>query len=518
MAKHVHSSLRNFKKHFGRWFGEIELFNDGKKQDQIRTLLEKLAIPHNEYVFNPCTSVMNSCNKEIARYRLRTQKFLCGGGNEISLQQREETFELFDCYFKDRDKKLCFVPDIDLIWDNLLYKTTEDGKLMGLTETGSYQGEVVTFIRKYVSQLRSVNGIMLKSYSNKHFATILDETSIQPGEFETDWLYLGRDTIVAIEIGLCDTNTQSNNPCNQTVRNKLIQVLERTVPHFQSILYSLINSIDNENKDGAIGVCTKRFQVVVVFPNISFAQFQNALECLKKDTDNGQCKLFALNNYNETFWHRNLFFALQPGADFLYKIDQNLTPTPIWQTLSNLLASETVFQSNCFDDCTSNDTASSSESTRQLLEFQYVSALITLSSLNFIDFWPDDPKDRDLDKKYRKTFCNWKSKQDNLTYNGTDFILSPEQHRILANDKLAHLLITGEPGSGKTSLLLAKCQMLAEENQVQKILYLVRSTKTSFLKMLHTMIKQHGSELLKQKIEIVAVDDDHYASFCQNNS
>ena len=499
MAKHVHDSLRNLDKQLsGRWFSQVEKVND-KNQDQIGKVLEKLATPHYQHVFCPCTPVMNSCNTEVARYKLRTQKFLCSGGKEISFQDREEVSELFDFYFKDRDKKICFVPDIDLIWDNLLYKTTEDGKLKGLAETGSYQGEVATFIRKYVSQLRSVNGIMLKSYSNKHFATILDETSIQPGEFETDWLYIGRDTIVAIEIGLCDTNTQSNNPCNQTVRNKLIQVLERTVPHFQSILYSLINSIDNENKDSAIGVFTKRFQVVVVFPNISFDQFQNALKCLKKDTDNGQCKLFALKNYDETFWHRNLFFALQPGTDFLYKIDQNLTPTSIWQTLSNLLAS-------------------SSESKRQLFGFQYVSALITLSSLNFIDFWPDDLKDRDLDKKYRKSFCNWKSKQDNLTYNGTDFILSPEQHRILANDKLAHLLITGEPGSGKTSLLLAKCQMLAEENQVQKILYLVRSTKTWFLKMLHTMIEQHGSELLKQKIEIVAVDDDHYTSFCQNNS
>ena len=511
MAKHVHDSLQNHEKQLKTgWFSQIETVND-KNQDQIGKVLERLAIPRYQHVSRPCTPVMNSYNKEVARYKLRTQKILCGGGNEISLHDKEEISELFDFYFKDRVSKLCFVPDIDLICDNLLYKTTEDGKLKGLAETGSYIGEVTNFICDYLSKQPSAKGIMLKNYSSKHFASLLDEISVHPGEFETDWLYIGKDTIVAVEIGLSDPEAKSNYSFYQTVKNKLIQVLERTIPHLQSIIYNLTKSLDDENKDNVIEIITKRLQVVVVLPNITAAQFQEALENLKEELHNTQSKLSKLLKYNEKFWSQGLFFAPQFGSYF-FSIDKNLNPYLISQTGTDSSTSDVY--SHLFSELSperiSDFGSSKTENESQL--FRDISALIVLSSLNFMKFWPDEKEDRDVDKRYQKSFSIWKSKQDNLTYNGNDFILSPEQHRILANDKLTRLLISGEPGSGKTSLLLAKCRLLAEHNEVQVIFFVVRKTKKQFLEFLRTMIKDHGSETLRRKLVILPVDGDYHTS------
>ncbi|XP_063725104.1 uncharacterized protein LOC134853097 isoform X2 [Symsagittifera roscoffensis] len=367
---------------------------------------------------------------------------------------------------------------------------------------------------------------MLKNYSNQHFVTLLSEDSVQPGEFETDWLYIGNEIIIAIEIGLSDTKQQTKNSNCSTISNKITQALKRTIPHFQAILFSLFAASEKQKTEKEIDFIMRVFKVVILLPNITFSQFQKAIDKLK--AKQGQTKLFNLLEFNEQFWSTNLFIVLQQDgqSEYVFRIDKNLALCSIKRRPSsdilgchsnstnwtNLESNDSrLSKTNSFSDLFTSKSSSQSEI------FREISALITLSSLNAIELSQDKLSNRDVDERYRKSFKNWKPKQNNLTYTGQDFILSPEQHRILSNADLSFLLISGEPGSGKTSLLLAKCQMLAEDDDVKIIYFLVNHRKVSFLDFLKGIIDKNGSDLLKKKMIIIAVEEDYHTSLLKNS-
>ena len=270
------------------------------------------------------------------------------------------------------------------------------------------------------------------------------------------------------------------------------------------------------------------FQVVILLPNITFSQIQKAIDKLK--AKQGQTKLFNLLEFNEQFWSSNLFIVIQQDeqSEYIFRIDKNLalcsikrraTSDILGRLESNDLGClETTNWTNLesndskFSKTTSFSDLFSSKSSSQSELFREISVLITLSSLNAIKCSPNWLSNRDVDERYRKSFTNWKPKQNNLTYTGQDFILSPEQHRVLSNADLSFLLISVEPGSGKTSLLLAKCQMLAEDDDVKIIFYLVNQRKVLFLDFLKRIIDKNGSDLLKKKISIIAVKEDYHTS------
>ena len=520
MTEHIYKGFRDAEKKFDcSFFDKIECVSD-KKEEKITELLKSYFTASCSHVCDLTMQIKKKYNEEIVIYKLRTQKFCTFGGHKISFQETEDVFQLFDVFFKNRNQKLLFVPDIDLIFDNLLYKTTDDGQLKDISDTGSYQGEVGIFLREFISKLKSPNGLMLKNYSNQHFVTLLSEDSVQPGEFETDWLYIGNEKIIVIEIGLSDTKQQTKNSNCSTISNKITQVLERTIPHFQAILFSLFTASEKQKTEKEIDFIMRVFQVVILLPNITFSQFQEAVDKLK--TKQGQSKLFNLLEFNEQFWSTNLFIVLQQDeqSEYIFRIDKNLALCSIKRRATsdllgclestnwaNLESKDSMLsKTNSFSDLFSSKSSSQSEI------FREISALITLSSLNAIELSQDKLSNRDVDERYRKSFKNWKPKQSNLTYTGQDFILSPEQHRILSNADLSFLLISGEPGSGKTSLLLAKCQMLAEDDDVKIIYFLVNHRKVSFLDFLKRIIDKNGSDLLKNKMIIIAVEEDYLTS------
>ena len=521
MTEHINKSFRDAEKQIGcSFFDKIECVSD-KKEEKITKLLKRYSTGSTSHVSKPSMPILKKYDEKKELYKLRIQKFCYFAGSKISFQETEEVFQLFDVFFKDRNQKLLFVPDIDLIFDNLLYKTTDDGQLKDISDTGSYQGEVGIFLREYISKLKSPNGLMLKNYSNQHFVTLLSEDSVQPGEFETDWLYIGNEIIIAIEIGLSDTKQQTKNSNCSTISNKITQALERTIPHFQTILFSLFTASEKQKTEKEIDFIMRVFQVVILLPNITFSQFQKAIDKLK--AKQGQTKLFNLLEFNEQFWSTNLFIVLQQDgqSEYVFRIDKNLALCSIKRRPSsdllgchsnstnwtNLESNDSrLSKTNSFSDLFTSKSSSQSEI------FREISALITLSSLNAIELSQDKLSNRDVDERYRKSFKNWKPKQNNLTYTGLDFILSPEQHRILSNADLSYLLISGEPGSGKTSLLLAKCQMLAEDDSVKIIYYLVNQRKVLFLDFLKRIIDKNGSDLLKKKLIIIAVEKYYHTS------
>ena len=434
-------------------------------------------------------------------YQITKKEFHCGGEQKSNLQSKEEISILAETHFPKRKEKLVFVPDIDKICENLLYKTTSGGTWKEIEDWGSYYGEVTLFIQKYIVQLDMPTGVMLKSFCDKHFETVLDARSEVPGNFEIDWLYLGPNKIIAIEIGLsksifarCDHTASSDQlgsvkMIKSAVLNKFSQIFTKIFPRFHYIIHSLCRFYGKESD--FTGILDRNFSVLTIFPNISKKKFKKVL----KDVRNG--KKEELKETRDLIKDNKkllgcLHFAFkvdlkQNSSTNLFRLSEDLT----------LQSLETSFSQNFRPANLSSE--------NEMLET--IKNILSLSSLNFLRF---ESKERekvdtsDIDDRYRTTFSFWKENQKSLTYNSLDFILSPEQHAILSDisDDMRCVVLRSEPGCGKTSLLLAKCQILAEGDEVSRIFYVVPDNRTILIDKLETIIAQCGCAALRDKIEI----------------
>ena len=428
-------------------------------------------------------------------YQITSKKFLCGGNDKCSFNNKDETHRVYEIYFSECRDKLVFVPDIDKICDSLLYKTTDDGELPKLCERASYYGEVTLFIQKYLSQLESPNGIMLKNYSSKHFETVLDENSDLPGKFETDWLYLGKDKITAIEIGLSES--RENN--KTAIQNKIRQVLTKTVPHFQLVIYSLCMLFDEKLGESKFRtILGHSFSMLIIFPNISKKKFE---EFFADERTNETKDLIKLNE-NVLGCIKFVFESdLQQNSSNQQNLTNELTSS-LFKLSKNLTLEKLITPFSTIFTC---DKSADGEF---LADINTVLALSSLNFLNFVSKEKCDTTDRDDRYRQSQSFALWRKKKETLTYNEMDFILSPEQHAILANnsDKMKRVVFIGEPGCGKTSLLLAKCHILAERKEVDQIFYVVPDDREMFIEKLEEIIQQCGSEAVRRILRVKRIN------------
>ena len=83
-----------------------------------------------------------------------------------------------------------------------------------------------------------------------------------------------------------------------------------------------------------------------------------------------------------------------------------------------------------------------------------------------------------------------------------DLILSPQQKRIL-EEKKRFLVLLGEPGCGKTSLLLARALNAAEDPNVENIFFSIPKTKIPMRRWLEKFISSSSSVNLKKKWKVI---------------
>ena len=112
-------------------------------------------------------------SKIALRYELTKETFRNLSHQKCSFHEIENVVYLHNFYFPDRKQKLEMIPNINRIFDNLLYKTTEDGKIMEMNEAGLYLGEVYHFVSKIIGKYPSSSGVLLKNFTNRHFNTLL---------------------------------------------------------------------------------------------------------------------------------------------------------------------------------------------------------------------------------------------------------------------------------------------------------------------------------------------------------
>ena len=393
------------------------------------------------------------------------------------------------------------MPDIDRIPENLLYLTKEDGSRKNLPKTGPYLGEVKKFGEIFINHLGSSVGVLIKSYTSKHFNSVMRKSEDSICDFQIDWLYVGQQAFVPIEIGCSEMSADRNT----SITNKLTQCVKTIIPTFQLILYFWFLEFHKSQTGDFESFFGKHFKLVLFLPDVSIEQFKEFSKALDKKKSKNIKQLWKL---------------LQEQKSALKFINIVLTETEGESNKSSLCyvkAADLLDANNEMrkevdiqDLFTFN---LGSEDSKDV--FDYLSSIFCLSSLNFIDskLHTDSQWALDVDERYLDSFRLWRAKNSTVAEEIDSqiksdletFILSPQQHAILQEKEgMSHVFLYGEPGTGKTYMLLAKCSLLLETKQVEKILLAIPESKTWFREWIQPIIDRSS---LSGKISTCLIED-----------
>ena len=440
-----------------------------------------------------------------------THKFL--GGEPVSINQIEKVVETFDFFFPDRESKLESIPSFNGMLDNMLYCYTEKGELGNFNDYSIYLGEVRLFSELLLAKIEKSCGVLIRGFSKKHLETIatMPESSKIPN-FEIDWLYLGKEHIVAFEVGLSENPEKAKQ---SSVSNKLKQCLTKIIPQMQFIIYSFrsLYSTDNTSFEDLL---KNTLKVVMCLPNLKYDIFIAQITSIKEEvtkiranTCPSDLALLVAKNWAQISNYLSFLVSNSSSDDLVWlRINEHFNVVDCDSTIVELFdkqkdSSESVL-------CKFDDVAISfgdSQSTPKHSFIDYVSACFVSATLSMSAF-TSDPKTKialDVDERYQESFKVWRNR--NLVGNSDDhprfhFVLSPQQHQILLDEDNTHLIITGQPGSGKTLLLLAKCEQMASHQDIHRIFYIYNEDRCLFRKHLDTLIESNCSQDLKGKLKV----------------
>ena len=370
-------------------------------------------------------------------------------------------------------------------------------------------GEVRFFSEKFLDRLENPSGLIIKAFSNQHIGAIAEIESSKPANFEIDWLYLGKEQIVAIELGL------SENPSNghqAAITNKITQCLKIIVPQMQLIILSfwrIYQKSTTISKSSFQDLIQNTFKVVIFFPNIETNTLVNQIATIRKQLTepiagtsqpDDFVQLLKQNGQQVGKYLSFLTSSDRSGTDFTWihvdeKWDIQETNCTIHRLLEGVQVSIPDVWSQSFVEYVSACFCSASLTVSRVISEQ--TGRIKQTPLSI-----EDRCSASLQKfKSTRIYTNLNLPQH------LNFILSPQQYRILSDNSNDHLIITGQPGTGKTTLLVAKCELLAWQDDIIDIHFFYTAKRKLFGKFLEDLIETSCSEHSKRKIFVRGIDD-----------
>ena len=439
-------------------------------------------------------------SQDVSGYLIKTEEMKLLNSELSSLHDVDRVTEVLDFHFPDRRTKLQSIPHINQIEDNMLYCVTEEGELGRLCEYGSYMGEIQIFCQQLLRKLEEPTGILLKSFSQKHLESIINSAHIKPKEFQMDWVYLGSGKIVVFEVGLSEDPTKPW----QTFQNKVSQSLTKHLPQMQLIMCSVWQFFHGSDKRLSPDYLKQILQVCIYCLQLKTESLDQMAQNIKSilapgDKTASERKFGAILMTEKQNLLDYITFLVSDDTEkglCLCKLDSNFELIPCDTT------PQTIFEN-------------SSQTEDKYID--YLSTLLIIASLNSVHPQGRGATDScalDVDQRYRPSFQKWATKDKSANTSQTvnlDFqiVLSPQQHKILSDHEKTHLIITGQPGTGKTSLLLAKCKIMLENDSIEQILFLYDERKTHFRKLLDKFLKTMFHVNLHSKLNIIGINNEY---------
>ena len=487
----------------GSRFPQIELRVDSFEESLLKQRVEKLISTSKLRHGMPSKIVQYYLDnsQDVSGYLIKTEEMKLLNSELSSLHDVDRVTEVLDFHFPDRRTKLQSIPHINQIEDNMLYCVTEEGELGRLCEYGSYMGEIQIFCQQLLRKLEEPTGILLKSFSQKHLESIINSGHIKPKEFQMDWVYLGSGKIVVFEVGLSE---DPKNPW-QTFQNKVSQSLTKHLPQMQLIMCSVWQLFHGSDKRLSPDYLKQILQVCIYCPQLkteSLAQMAQNIKSILAPGDKtaSERKFGAILMTQKQNLLDYITFLVSDDTEkglCLFKLDSNF----------ELIPYDTTPQQTIFEN--------SGKTEDKYID--YLSTLLIIASLNSVHTQGREASDSCalvVDQRYRRSFQKWLTRDKSTSASQTvniDFqiVLSPQQHKILSDDYKTHLIITGQPGTGKTSLLLAKCKIMLENDSIEQILFIYDERKTHFRKLLDKFLKAMFHGILYSKLNIIGINNEY---------
>ena len=424
-------------------------------------------------------------SQEKTDFRLNETEFICFNEKFCKLTEFHEISEMFERYFPHANENVIeTVPNFDAIKASLLRGSNDEGRI-NPTEFAKIEGEHNQF-RNLVQTLQkepNANGIFLNSITEKKILQVIEPNSdfITLDQFEFDWTYVGQFNLVLFEISWAD-NPKSPIRC---ISNKINQAITKYIPFSDIILSTLVNAMpeqlfENTQKTEYFKILTKRTKIVVGFPLVDRPSSLGEiwLEVVKLIRDHQQ--YFQSCNEEKIL----LLFENVPN---LYYIDKNLELREYEQNLFQLLF-----------------TPVSAEETKRM---KFIQRFLTLSCLNLhCEITEQRREFCSVEERFLDCDESVDSKQS-LSKNGClNFFISPQQQKILRTNE-QFVVLAGQPGCGKTSLLLSKAEIEAQNDAIENIVLFIPKAKKPFKRFIDDIVNKTGSEKLKEKFKLEELED-----------
>ncbi len=421
------------------------------------------------------------------------------GGGDCSLKDQSAMSGMFEAYFPGTKHKLETFPDVNTLQDNLLHLTDEQARIKTESSKDEYLGEVYDLWTKLIARLDNPVGLLLKSFQSEDVNKLLQQKF--NARFQFDWIYCGKQIIIAFEVA------RTNNPewPASAFRNKLLQVVPREMPVMQLLLYFLLRNISSGSSKEDFDTEYKSFletsfRIVIYFSNSCFENIKQVLNCLKEEVE--VLKLESPKKLKQKKSIDNFKAADALICTPKNYLDQLLFMIPE-ESYSNACPVSKTYQLNSDLELIEAGIQVDTEicfnaelETRHSKSLRHVSALLTFSRLLQHDSLPDeiDREPLERDKRYAMT-----SRRPFL-----DIILSPQQKQILEK-RVTRKLVVGEPGSGKTALLLAEAKLAAQDDGIETIYFTTPEEKSELRLFLTEFLNEKGNEKLKSKFQYVSI-------------
>ena len=422
---------------------------------------------------------------EKAVFRLKNCEFTCFSKPNCKLTDFEDVFKMIDSYLPPvRITPIETIPHFDAIGCGMLSGPSKEDTVE-YKSFAQQEGEIKYF-RDLVQKLQSepfANGLFLNNITESKILKILEPNSehINLDNFEFDWAYAGSYGIFPFEISYPE---EPNSPM-RCLANKLDQAVMKHLPFSALIISSLINSMPNEFFSG----CKKsvflnyfleeKLKIIVYTPLVQISSLKNG------KTWTRILRLVKQKQYFQNFLRPKILLLLEDYPK-LYYIDNNLELQEYGQNLVQLLF-----------------TPLSPEVTERV---KFIQRFLTLSCLNL---------DCELTKQ-RREYCSVEerllhcdkevdSKQSLSNCSSLSFFISPTQKNILSENK-NFLVLAGQPGCGKSSLLLLKAEKESQKKEIDSIVFFVPEEKKPFREYIQNTVKKYGSPKLNQKFRLDTLD------------